>query len=84
MREASAPSVVIVGRELRKVKGEKKESISLQEIKKVTYDKKQISVYNKENVLAMKVPLRWVEYGEFYYAMVEQTGHFREQPYIEK
>ncbi|PFA62906.1 hypothetical protein CN378_17860 [Bacillus sp. AFS015802] len=77
-------AVVIVGRELRKVTGEKKESIPLQEIKKVTYDKKQISVYNKENVLAMKVPLRWVEYGEFYYAMVEQTGHLREQPYIEE
>jgi hypothetical protein len=77
-------AVVIVGRELRKVTGEKKESIPLQEIKKVTYDKKQISVYNKENVLAMKVPLRWVEYGEFYYVMVEQTGHLREQPYIEE
>ncbi|UXH46444.1 hypothetical protein N5C46_10495 [Rossellomorea vietnamensis] len=77
-------AVVIVGRELRKVTGEKKESIPLQEIKKVTYDKKQISVYNKENVLTMKVPLRWVEYGEFYYVMVEQTGHLRELPYIEE
>ncbi|WP_061808737.1 hypothetical protein [Rossellomorea vietnamensis] len=77
-------TVVIVGRELRKVTDEKKEIIHLQEIKKVTYDKKQISVYNKENVLTMKVPLRWVEYGEFYYAMVEQTGHLREQPYIEE
>jgi hypothetical protein len=77
-------AVVIVGRELWKVKGEKRESIPLQEIKKVTYDKKQISVFNKENILTMKVPLRWVEYGEFYYAMVEQTGHLREQPYIEK
>jgi hypothetical protein len=77
-------AVVIVGRELRKVTGEKKESIPLQEIKKVTYDKKQISVYNKENVLTMKVPLRWVEYGEFYYAMVERTEHLREQPYIEE
>jgi hypothetical protein len=76
-------AVVIEGRELRKVKGEKKESIPLQEVKKVTYDKKQISVYNKENVLAMKVPLRWVGYGEFYYVMVEGTGHLREQPYIE-
>jgi hypothetical protein len=84
MRESSESSIVIVGRELRKVKGEKKESIPLQEIKKVTYDKKQISVYNKENVLTMKVPLRWVEYGEFYYAMVERTGHLREQPYIEE
>ncbi|MCR8848171.1 hypothetical protein NQ095_07140 [Rossellomorea sp. SC111] len=77
-------AVVIVGRELRKVTGEKKESIPLQEIKKVTYDKKQISVYNKENVLTMKFPLRWVEYGEFYYVMVERTGHLREQPYIEE
>jgi hypothetical protein len=50
----------------------------------VTYDKKQISVYNKENMLTMKVPLRWVEYGEFYYAMVERTEHLREQPYIEE
>ena len=77
-------AVVIVGKELRKVTGERKESIPLQEIKKVTYDKKQISVYDKENVLAMKVPLRWVEYGEFYYVMVEQTGHLREVPYIEE
>ncbi|MBW3112523.1 hypothetical protein KYJ26_11815 [Bacillus sp. MCCB 382] len=77
-------AVVIVGRKLMKVKGEKKESIPLQEIKKVTYDKKQISVYNKENVITMKFPMRWVEYGEFYYVLVEQTGHLREQPYIEE
>ncbi|MCA1060271.1 hypothetical protein LCL96_15135 [Rossellomorea aquimaris] len=77
-------AVVILGKELIKAKGEKKESIPLQEIKKVTYDKKQISVYNKENVLTMKVPLRWVEYHQFYYAMVEQTSHLREQPYIEE
>ncbi|WP_341357466.1 hypothetical protein [Rossellomorea sp. y25] len=59
---------------MRKVTGEKKKSIPLQEIKKVTYDKKQISVYNKEYVLTMKFPLRWVECGESYYVMVEQTG----------
>ncbi|MFI8684676.1 hypothetical protein [Rossellomorea sp. NPDC077527] len=77
-------AVVIVGKELIKAKGEKKESIPLQDIRKVTYDKKQISVYNKENVLTMKVPMRWVEYHQFYYAMVEQTSHLREQPYIEE
>ncbi|QTC41483.1 hypothetical protein I7V34_20940 [Bacillus sp. V3] len=77
-------AVVIVGNELIKVKGEQKESIPLQEIRKVTYDKKQISVFNKENDLTMNVPLRWVEYNQFYYAMVEQTSHLREQPYIEE
>jgi hypothetical protein len=77
-------AVSIVGKELIKVKGEQKESIPLQEIRKVTYDKKQISVFNKENALAMNIPLRWVEYNQFYYAMVEQTSHLREQPYIEE
>jgi hypothetical protein len=77
-------AVSIVGKELIKVKGDQKESIHLQEIRKVTYDKKQISVFNKENVLTMNVPLRWVEYSQFYYAMVEQTSHLREQPYIEE
>jgi hypothetical protein len=77
-------AVSIVGKELIKVKGEQKESIPLQEIRKVTYDKKQISVFNKENALAMNVPLRWVEYNQFYYSIVEQTSHLREQPYIEE
>jgi hypothetical protein len=77
-------AVSVVGKELIKVKGEQKESIPLQEIRKVTYDKKQISVFNKENALAMNIPLRWVEYNQFYYAMVEQTSHLREQPYIEE
>ncbi len=77
-------AVSIVGKELIKVKGDKKESIPLQEIKKVTYDKKYISVFNKENSLKLKVPLRWVEYDHFYYAMVERTSHLREQPYIEE
>ncbi|MCA1063930.1 hypothetical protein LCL98_10835 [Rossellomorea aquimaris] len=77
-------AVSIVGRELIKVKGDKKESIPLQEIKKVTYDKKQINVFNKDNVLQLTVPLRWVEYPHFYYAMVEHTSHLKEQPYIEE
>ncbi|BCB04127.1 hypothetical protein [Bacillus sp. KH172YL63] len=77
-------TVSIVGRDLIKMSGAKKESIPLKDIKKVTYDKKHISVYNKENGLQLKVPLKWVEYDHFYYAMVEHTSHLREQPYIEE
>ncbi|XXM73202.1 hypothetical protein ACQ0QQ_04680 [Lysinibacillus sphaericus] len=77
-------SVIIVGRELIKARGERKESIPLHEIKKVTYDKKNINIFNKENNLKLKIPLRWVEYDHFYYAMVEHTSHLKEQAYIQE
>ncbi|MGR3762971.1 hypothetical protein [Rossellomorea sp. NS-SX7] len=77
-------AVSIVGRELIKVQGDKKESIPLQEIKKVTYDKKKISIFNKENALQLTIPVRWVEYDHFYYAIVERTSHLRDQPYIQE
>ncbi|MCA1054360.1 hypothetical protein LCM10_05125 [Rossellomorea aquimaris] len=77
-------AVSIIGRELIKVKGEKKESIPLHEIKKVTYDRKHIQIFNKENALQLKIPLGWVEYDHFYYAMVEHTSHLKEQAYIQE
>jgi hypothetical protein len=76
--------ISIVGRQLHVQKGNKSESIQLHDIKKVEYNKKNILIYNKQNEIALKVPLKWVRYEQFLYYINEQTSHLKEKPYIKE
>jgi hypothetical protein len=83
-RKNKNSKVAIVGRQLHVQKGSKSESIQLHEIKKVEYNKKNILIYNKQNEIALKVPLKWVRYEQFFYYINEQTSHLKEKPYIQE
>lgn len=75
--------VLIIGQQLVKQDGAKQQSIGIQEIKKVEYDKKNVLVYNKKNELAFKFPIRWVHYELFYMYMKEHSGHLKNRPFIQ-
>lgn len=75
--------VAIVGRKLIVKEGKKIESIDLAQIKKVEYNKKHVLVYNKNNNVEVKFPLKWVRYEQFYVYMKEHTHHLKNMPYIQ-
>jgi hypothetical protein len=75
--------VLIIGRQLVKQDGSKQFSIGMDEIKKVEYNRKHVLVYNKENQVAFKIPLRWVHYELFYTHLKDHTGHLKNRPFIQ-
>lgn len=76
-------SVAIVGKQLLAVDGNKTQSIDLAEIRKVEHNKKYVLVYDRENKLSVKFPLKWVRYDQFYVYMREHTSHLKNIPYIQ-
>ncbi|SFB13681.1 MULTISPECIES: hypothetical protein [unclassified Bacillus (in: firmicutes)] len=76
-------SVAIVGKQLLAFDGNNTQSIDLAEIRKVEYNKKYVLVYDRENKLSVKFPLKWVRYDQFYVYMREHTSHLKNIPYIQ-
>ncbi|MBS4196524.1 hypothetical protein [Lederbergia citri] len=75
--------VSIIGDQLIKQDGSKQNSIFLHDIKKIEYNKKHIFIYNWNQELAFKFPLRWVRYEVFSYLINEHTANLKDRPFIQ-
>ncbi|MGW6255276.1 hypothetical protein ACWF5S_29730 [Peribacillus butanolivorans] len=75
--------ISIFGQQLVKKDGAKQNSIGLDKIKKIEYNKKHVLVFNKKNDLAFKFPLKWVRYELFYLHIMEHTAHLKDRPFIQ-
>ncbi len=76
--------VLIVGHDLIVQKGSNTNVIQIQDIKKVKYNKKRITIFNKKNEEQVLIPMKWVNYDHFAYVLMEQTEHLRDRPFIEE
>jgi hypothetical protein len=75
--------IAISGHELVKQDGSTQQNIGLRNIKKVEHTKKHILVYNQNNEIALKFPLRWTHYEHFYHHMKAHTAHLDNPPFIQ-
>jgi hypothetical protein len=75
--------IAISGHELVKQDGSTQQNIGLRNIKKVEHTKKHILVYNQNNEIALKFPLRWTHYEHFYHHMKTHTAHLDNPPFIQ-
>ncbi|WP_340084825.1 hypothetical protein MHB50_02690 [Siminovitchia sp. FSL H7-0308] len=82
-RRNKKKKVLIIGDQLVVQHGSKQQSIELQEIEKIEYDRKNVFVYNKKLELAFKFPLKWVHYFLFQQQMNENVAHFKNRPFIQ-
>lgn len=75
--------ILIIGQQLVKMDGSKRNRIWMHDIKKVEYSKKHVLVYNKKSKLALKFPLRWAPYELFYLHLKKHTAHLKDRPFIQ-
>ncbi|WP_172369621.1 hypothetical protein [Sporosarcina jiandibaonis] len=75
--------ISISGQQLVKQDGSTQQNIGLQNIKKVEHTKKHIIVYDQSNEIALKFPLRWTRYEQFYQHMKAHTDHLENPPFIQ-
>lgn len=75
--------VIITGDQLIVKKGAKQSNVELRNIGKIEYNQKHVFVYNKKHELAIKFPLKWVQYFLFQQQMSKNVAHLKNRPSIQ-